>query len=68
MRFTLMLGMGGHEDHMEIARMSALTHKIRFYPGVLEVPVRQPLVLVKTISSLALLSGNRFSLGAGLSP
>jgi alkanesulfonate monooxygenase SsuD/methylene tetrahydromethanopterin reductase-like flavin-dependent oxidoreductase (luciferase family) len=47
MRFTLMLGMGGHEDHMEIARMSAVTHKIRFYPGVLKVPVRQPLVLVR---------------------
>lgn len=120
MRFTLMLGMGGHEDHQDIARtaeaagwdaisvpdsiffpqlsesdypymdtkavraalentpvidpmvtiagMAAVTERIRFYPGVLKVPVRQPLVLAKTISSLALVSVNRFSLGAGLSP
>ncbi len=51
-----------------IAGMVAVTERIRFYPGVLKVPVRQPLVLAKAISSLALISGNRLSLGAGLSP
>ncbi len=34
----------------------------------LKVPVRQPLVLAKALSSLAVISGNRVSLGAGLGP
>lgn len=48
--------------------MAAVTKKIRFYPGVMKVPVRQPLVLAKALSSLAVISDNRISLGAGLSP
>ncbi|MEP5763214.1 MAG: TIGR03619 family F420-dependent LLM class oxidoreductase [Halieaceae bacterium] len=120
MRFTLMLGLGGHEDYAVLARaaedcawnalsvpdsifypkisesdypyadtaavrsaleatpvidplvaiagMAAVTQRLRFYPGVLKVPVRQPLVLAKALSSLAVMSGGRVSLGAGLSP
>lgn len=120
MRFTLMLGLGGHEHYpvvaaaaeragwnaisvpdsifypkisesdypyadtgavrsaleaapvidplIAIASMAAVTDRIRFYPGVLKVPVRQPLVLAKALSSVAVLSNNRISLGAGLSP
>ena len=120
MRFTLMLGLGGHEDYavlaaaaeqagwdaisvpdsifypktsesdypyadtaavrsaleaapvidplIAIAGMAAVTKRIRFYPGVLKVPVRQPLVLAKALSSVAVMSNNRVSLGAGLSP
>lgn len=120
MRFTLMLGLGGYEDYLQIVRlaeetgwnavslpdsiffpkktaseypyadtdavrnflsvspviepfvalagMAAVTRRIRFYPGVLKVPVRQPLLLAKSIASLAVVSGNRFSLGAGISP
>ena len=48
--------------------MAAVTSTLRFYPAVLKVPVRQPLVLAKALSSLAVLSNNRISLGAGLSP
>ena len=51
-----------------IAGMAAVTQRIRFYPGVLKVPVRQPLVLAKALGSVAVMSGNRVSLGAGLSP
>lgn len=51
-----------------IASMAAVTEWIRFYPGVLKVPVRQPLVLAKALGSLAVISGNRLTLGAGLSP
>lgn len=51
-----------------IASMAAITDRIRFYPGVLKVPVRQPLVLAKALSSVAVMSNNRVSLGAGLSP
>jgi probable F420-dependent oxidoreductase len=120
MRYTLMLGLGGHEDYSRLAQaaeaagwnaisvpdsifyprisesdypyadtaavrgvlkatpvidplvaiagMAAVTGKIRFYPGVLKVPVRQPLVLAKALGSVAVMSNNRLSLGAGLSP
>jgi alkanesulfonate monooxygenase SsuD/methylene tetrahydromethanopterin reductase-like flavin-dependent oxidoreductase (luciferase family) len=48
--------------------MAAVTTTLRFYPAVMKVPVRQPLILAKALSSLAVISGNRVSLGAGLSP
>jgi alkanesulfonate monooxygenase SsuD/methylene tetrahydromethanopterin reductase-like flavin-dependent oxidoreductase (luciferase family) len=48
--------------------MAAVTRTLRFYPAVMKVPVRQPLVLAKALSSLAVISANRVSLGAGLSP
>lgn len=116
MRFSLLTGLGGVEDYLEIARtaedtgfnslaipdsifypeitesdypymntdsvrqvldgvpvldpfvaiatMAAVTKKLRFYPAVMKVPVRQPLVLAKALSSLAVVSGNRVSLGA----
>jgi probable F420-dependent oxidoreductase len=48
--------------------MAAVTQRIRLYPSVLKVPTRQPLVLAKALSSLAVLSGERILLGAGLSP
>lgn len=48
--------------------MAAVTQRVRFYPAVLKVPVRQPLVLAKALGSLAVMSGNRIALGAGLSP
>ena len=51
-----------------MAGMAAVTKTLRFYPAVMKVPVRQPLVLAKALSSLAVMSGNRVSLGAGLSP
>ena len=51
-----------------MATMAAVTETLRFYPAVMKVPVRQPLVLAKALSSLAVVSGNRVSLGAGLSP
>lgn len=48
--------------------MAAVTTTLRFYPAVMKVPVRQPLVLAKALSSLAVISDNRIALGAGLSP
>ena len=48
--------------------MAAVTSKIKFYPSVLKVPTRQPLVLAKGLTSLAALTGGRILLGAGLSP
>lgn len=56
------------EPFVAMASMAAVTTRLRFYPGVLKVPVRQPLVLAKSLTSLAVMSGGRISLGAGLSP
>lgn len=56
------------EPFVAMASMAAVTKTLRFYPGVLKVPVRQPLVLAKMLTSLAVLSGERIALGAGLSP
>lgn len=56
------------EPFIAMSWMAAVTKTLRFYPAVMKVPVRQPLVLVKALSSLAVISGNRVSLGAGLSP
>ncbi|MCB1677532.1 MAG: TIGR03619 family F420-dependent LLM class oxidoreductase [Halioglobus sp.] len=56
------------EPFVAMAQMAAVTKTLRFYPAVLKVPVRQPLILAKSLSSLAVVSGNRIALGAGLSP
>src|SRR5713226_289261 len=53
------------EPLVAIAWMAAVTKTLRFYPAVMKVPVRQPLVLAKALSSLAVISGNRVSHGAG---
>jgi alkanesulfonate monooxygenase SsuD/methylene tetrahydromethanopterin reductase-like flavin-dependent oxidoreductase (luciferase family) len=56
------------EPLVAMSWMAAATTKIRFYPSVMKVPTRQPLVLAKALSSLAVLCGERILLGAGLSP
>ncbi|AMN45588.1 F420-dependent oxidoreductase [Steroidobacter denitrificans] len=56
------------EPFIAMSTMAAVTSRIRFYPGVLKVPVRQPLILAKLLSSLAVVSNERVALGAGLSP
>jgi probable F420-dependent oxidoreductase len=56
------------EPFVAMSWMAAGTKTLRFYPAVMKVPVRQPLILAKALSSLAVISGNRVSLGAGLSP
>lgn len=56
------------EPLVAMSWMAAVTTKIRFYPSVMKVPTRQPLVLAKALSSLAVLCGERILVGAGLSP
>jgi probable F420-dependent oxidoreductase len=51
-----------------IAAMAAVTKTIRFYPGVLKLPCRHPILTAKQFSSLAFLSNNRVLLGVGISP
>ncbi len=46
--------------------MSAVTTRLRFMPFVYVVPLRNPFALAKQVSTLALLSDNRFVLGTGV--
>ena len=48
------------------ASMAAVTSRIRFLTHVVKVAVRNPILLAKQISSVAVLSDNRFTFGAGV--
>jgi probable F420-dependent oxidoreductase len=55
------------EPFVAIAAMAALTTRIRFVTNVLKTPLRDPLIVAKQLSSLAVISGERVELGVGLS-
>lgn len=61
-----------HEDtpfvdpFMAVATMASVTSRIRFCTHVVKVAVRNPLLLAKQVSSAAVLSGDRFTFGAGV--
>ena len=48
--------------------MGAVTERIRFVTFVLKLPMRHPLIVAKQATSVAVLTGNRLSLGVGASP
>jgi alkanesulfonate monooxygenase SsuD/methylene tetrahydromethanopterin reductase-like flavin-dependent oxidoreductase (luciferase family) len=48
--------------------MAAVTSKLKFSTSVLKLPIRNPVILAKQVTSVAVLTGNRFELGVGLSP
>jgi probable F420-dependent oxidoreductase len=50
-----------------IPAMAAVTKSLRFYTNVLKLPIRNPLLVAKTVSTAAVLSGNRVGLGVGIS-
>ena len=50
------------------AAMSVVTTRIKFAVGVLKLPIRNPVLVAKQVSSLAVFTGERFILGVGLSP
>ncbi len=51
-----------------IPAMGAVTERIRFITFVLKLPMRHPLLVAKQASSVAVMTGNRLSLGVGSSP
>jgi probable F420-dependent oxidoreductase len=53
------------EPLVAFAAMAAVTTRLRFLPDVLVVPLRDPFLLAKQLTTLALLSGNRVGLGTG---
>ena len=56
------------EPFVLIPYLAGVTEKIRFTTSVVKLPLRHPVLLAKQISSAAVLSGGRISLGVGLSP
>jgi probable F420-dependent oxidoreductase len=56
------------EPLIAIATMAATTTRIRFVTNVLKLPIRHPVIFAKEVTTLAVLSGERFALGVGSSP
>jgi probable F420-dependent oxidoreductase len=55
------------EPFVAMAAMAAITSRVRFVTNVVKLPLRDPLLVAKQLSSLAVLSGERIELGVGLS-
>jgi probable F420-dependent oxidoreductase len=55
------------DPFVSIAAMAAVTERIRFLTNVVKLPIRDPLLVAKQLSSMAVLSNNRVGLGVGLS-
>jgi probable F420-dependent oxidoreductase len=51
-----------------IPYLAAVTERIRFTTCVVKLPLRNPVLMAKQVSSVAVLSDNRLSFGVGLSP
>ncbi len=51
-----------------IPALAAATERLRFSTFVVKLPIRQPVLVAKQAASVAVLTGNRFSFGVGLSP
>jgi probable F420-dependent oxidoreductase len=51
-----------------IPAMGAVTERITFIPCVLKLPIRNPVIVAKLASSVAVLTDNRFKIGVGTSP
>ncbi|NQZ98556.1 MAG: LLM class flavin-dependent oxidoreductase [Myxococcales bacterium] len=50
------------------ASMGAVTERIVFRTGVVKLPIRNPVLVAKTVSSVAVMTNDRFVFGVGLSP
>ena len=51
-----------------IPAMGAVTQRLRFTTFVVKLPIRHPVLAAKSAASVAVLTGNRFGFGVGLSP
>jgi probable F420-dependent oxidoreductase len=51
-----------------ITALGAVTERLRFTTFVVKLPIRQPVLVAKQAASVAVLTGNRFGFGVGLSP
>jgi probable F420-dependent oxidoreductase len=51
-----------------IPAMGAVTERLRFTTFVVKLPIRQPVLVAKSVASVAVLTNNRFGFGVGSSP
>jgi probable F420-dependent oxidoreductase len=51
-----------------IPAMGAVTETLRFTTFVVKLPIRNPVLVAKQATSVAVITGNRFGFGVGLSP
>jgi probable F420-dependent oxidoreductase len=51
-----------------IPAMGAVTERLRFTTFVVKLPIRQPVLVAKQAASVAVITGERFAFGVGLSP
>ena len=56
------------EPFLLAAHLAAKTENIRFTTSVHKLAVHEPALIAKSLSTLAILSGNRFGYGVGISP
>ncbi|MFP6564634.1 MAG: TIGR03619 family F420-dependent LLM class oxidoreductase [Myxococcota bacterium] len=56
------------EPFVLVPALAAVTERIRFTTFVVKLAVRNPVLVAKQATSIAVLSGNRFGFGVGLSP
>ena len=56
------------EPFVLAATLGAVTERLRFTTFVVKLAIRQPVLVAKQASSLAVMTGNRFGFGVGLSP
>ena len=55
------------DPFVSLAAIGAVTTKIRLTTNVVKLPIRDPLLVAKQLASVAVMSGERVSLGVGLS-
>jgi probable F420-dependent oxidoreductase len=48
--------------------MAAVTTRLKFSTSVMKLPIRQPTLVAKSLTSVAVLTDNRFIFGVGVSP
>lgn len=56
------------EPFVAIPWMAGVTKKIRFTTSVVKLPIRNPVLVAKQVTSINVLTNNRFAFGIGLSP
>lgn len=56
------------EPFIAIPYLAAQTEKIRFSTSVLKLAIRQPAIVAKQLTSMAMMIGDRFDFGVGISP
>ncbi len=61
-------GMPFIEPFTLIPALAAVTERLRFTTFVVKLPIRQPVLVAKQAASVAVITGNRFAFGVGLSP